>query len=174
MPVFSLQFALEEVPTYAGRYAYEDDKGVLAIGQRAHRRGCYTLDEFLRVCRWKTPRSGPLVALNTAASVEAVTRIALSEATGERERMEALRSLSGVGWPTASVLLHLASLIATPSWTFELYTPRGVRAPAAYSFKFWQAYVAVCVELANEAGVDGRTFDQALWQWSKEQSVSLY
>jgi hypothetical protein len=123
MPVFSLQFALEEVPTYAGRYAYEDDKGVLAIGQRAHRRGCYTRDEFLRVCRWKTPRSGPLVALNTAASVEAVTRIALSEATGERERMEALRSLSGVGWPTASVLLRLASLIATPSWTFELYTP---------------------------------------------------
>ena len=174
MPVFSLQFAIDQVPSYAGRYAYEDDMEVLAIGRRAHRRGHYTLDEFLRVCRWKTPRSGPLVALNTAASVEAATRIALSEATGERERMEALRSLSGVGWPTASVLLHLAQPNRYPILDVRALHALGVRAPSAYSFKFWQSYVTACVELASQAGVDGRTFDQALWQWSKEQSVALY
>jgi hypothetical protein len=28
--------------------------------------------------------------------------------------------------------------------------------------------------VAEQTGVDGRTFDQALWQWSKEQDVLLY
>ena len=174
MPMFSLQFALDEVPMYAARYAYEDEKEVLAIGRHARRRGHYTLEEFLRVCRWKTPRSRPLVALNTAASVEEATRIAISEATGERERMEALRSLSGVGWPTASVLLHLAHPDRYPILDVRALHALGVQAPSAYSFRFWQAYVIACVELASRAGVGGRTFDQALWQWSKEQSAALY
>jgi hypothetical protein len=171
MPVFSLQFALNEVPTYAGRYDDEDDKEVLAIGRRADRRGRYTLDEFVRVCRWKTPRSGPLVALNTAASIEVATRAALSEATGERERMEALLSLSGVGWPTASVLLHVAQPDRYPILDVRALHALGVRARSAYSFKFWEAYVAACIELASQAGVNGRTFDQALWQWSKERGL---
>jgi hypothetical protein len=34
--------------------------------------------------------------------------VALSETSSERELTDALRSLHGVGWPTASVLLHLA------------------------------------------------------------------
>jgi len=29
------------------------------------------------------------------------------------------------------------------------------------------------VQLIKEAGVDGRTLDQALWQWSKEQGTPL-
>ena len=45
---------------------------VLAIGRTARIRGHYTLDEFRRVCRWKTPRSAPLVALNSAGSVTVI------------------------------------------------------------------------------------------------------
>jgi hypothetical protein len=130
--------------------------------------------EFQRVCRWKTPRSAPLVALNSAASVEAATRTALSETTGERERMEALRSLHGVGWPTASVLLHLADPDRYPILDKRALHALGVRGPATYSLGFWEAYTEACVELARRAGVDGRTFDQALWQWSKEQSAPLH
>jgi len=56
------------------------------------------------VCRWKTPRSGPLVATNSAAEVETATRTALTTASTERERTDALRSLAGVEFPTASVV----------------------------------------------------------------------
>lgn len=108
MPAFELQFPIEQVPEYAARYAYEDDSKVVAIGRAARERGHYTRDEFLAVCRWKTSRSAPLVALNSADSIEAKTRVALSENSTERERMETLRSLPGVDWATASVLLHLA------------------------------------------------------------------
>jgi hypothetical protein len=46
--------------------------------------------------------------MNTADDVERATRVALSDLRSERERIEALRSLHGVEWPTASVLLHLS------------------------------------------------------------------
>jgi hypothetical protein len=174
MPAFALQFDIQQVPGYAARYAYEDDREVLAIGRVARDRGHYMLDEFVSVCRWKTPRSAPLVALNSAESVEAATRAALSETSGERERIEALRSLRGVDWATASVLLHLAYPERYPILDKRALQALGVRAPAAYSFRFWEAYVTACLRLAEQAGVDGRTFDQALWQWSKEQGVPLY
>ena len=173
MPAFRLQFAIERVPEYAGRYPSEEDRDVLAIGRIARDRGHYTLVELRRVCRWKTPRSAPLVAQNSARSVEASTRAALGETSGERERVEALLSLSGVGWPTASVLLHVAFPERYPILDKRALHALGVSAPSAYTFPFWEAYVTACVRLAEQAGVDGRTFDQALWQWSKEQGVPL-
>jgi hypothetical protein len=174
MPEFTLQFAIERVPEYAARYPAAADDDALVIGRAARDRGYYKLDEFSKVCRWKTPRSTPLVAQNGAEFVESQTRVALSPASSERERVEALRSLRGVEWATASVLLHLAYPERYPILDKRALHALGVRAPSAYSFRFWEAYVAGCLRLAEEAGVDGRTFDQALWQWSKEQGVPLY
>jgi len=174
MPEFELQFPIERVRDYAARYAYEDDVEVIAIGQAARERGYYTRDEFVAVCRWKTPRSAPLVELNSAESIEAATRVALSESSTERERMDALRSLQGVDWATASVLLHLAYPECYPILDKRALQALGVRPPAAYSFRFWEAYTEASVSLAELAGVDGRTFDQGLWQWSKEHGVALY
>jgi len=49
----------------------------------------------------------------------------------------------------------------------------GVAPRASYTFPFWEAYVTACLDLAERARVDGRTLDQALWQWSKEQGIPL-
>jgi hypothetical protein len=173
MPTFELQFPIEQVSEYAARYAYGDDAKVVAIGRAARERGHYTRDEFLAVCRWKTSRSAPLVALNSADSIEATTRVALSENSTERERIEALRSLRGVDWATASVFMHLAYPERYPILDKRALQALGARAPTAYRFRFWKAYVNACVSLAQQCGVDGRTFDQALWQWSKEHGVTL-
>jgi hypothetical protein len=170
MPAFVLQLAIEDVPGYAARYPAAEDDDVLAIGRAAGDRGWYTRAELIRVCRWKTPRSGPLVRRNRAPSVEAATRAALHEENGERERAEALLSLRGVGWPTASVLLHVADPDSYPILDVRALHALGVKAPSAYSFRFWEAYVTAWRPLAERSGVGGRTFDRALWQWSKEES----
>ena len=99
-------------------------------GGRARERGHYALAEFLTVCRWKTPRSGPLVVLNSVDSVEASTSVALRETSSERERAEALLSLRGVGWPTASVLLHLAYPERYPILDVRALHALGVAAPS--------------------------------------------
>lgn len=173
MPAFVLQFPTQQVQQYTARYAYEDDGEVIAIGRMARERGHYTRDEFATVCRWKTTRSAPLVALNSAEAVETATGLALNETSTERERVEALRSLLGVDWATASVFPHLAYPERYPILDKRALQALGAPARTTYSFRFWEAYVAASVRLAAEAGVDGRTFDQALWQWSKEQGVSL-
>jgi hypothetical protein len=171
MRAFALQFAIERVPEYAARFPSEEDDEALAIGRNARKRGHYTLEEFRKLCRWKTPRSAPLVARNSAEAVVSLTGVALSEMSSERERIDALRSLRGVGWPTASVLLHLAYPDRYPILDRRVVHALGVRAPSTYSFRFWEDLVDAWRQLAEQAGVDGRTFDQALWQWSKEQDV---
>ena len=80
----------------------------------------------------------------------------------------------GVEWATGSVLLHLAYPERYPILDVRALHALGVRAPTSYTFRFWEAYIAACRRLAEEAGVDGRTLDQALWQWSKEQDAPLY
>jgi hypothetical protein len=86
--------------------------------------------------------------------------------------MDALRSLHGVEWPTASVFLHLTYPERYPILDQRALQALGVP-PRSYSLRFWQAYVSAWVDLAARAGVDGRTFDQALWQWSKEHGERL-
>jgi hypothetical protein len=174
MRPFALQFPIKRVPEYAARFPAEDDDEALAIGRNARKRGYYTLEEFRKVCRWKTPRSAPLVAQNSAEAVAALTGVALSETSSERERNDALRSLRGVGWPTASVLLHLAYPDRYPILDKRVVHALGVRAPSTYSYRFWEEFVGAWRELAEQAGVDGRSFDQALWQWSKEQDALFY
>lgn len=153
---------------------YEDDTEVLAIGRAARERGHYESNEFVAVCRWKTPRSGPLVASNTAEAVETATRIALNDGSDERERMRALRALRGVDWPTASVLLHLAYAGRWAILDKRALHALGVRLPVTYSFRFWVEYVEAWRELRQNAGVDSRVLDRSLWQWSSEPGLPLY
>ena len=162
VPEFVLEFPLRRVTEYASRYGDEDDE-VLAIGPAVRARGNYTLGEFRRVCRWKTPRSAPLVAQNGSASVEESTRVALSDGSGERERVEALLSLRGVGWPTASALLHLVYPERYPILDKRALHALGVvDAPSRYGFAYWESYVTEYRRLVEASGVDGRTLDQAL------------
>jgi hypothetical protein len=167
--LFTLQFPIEDVREYASRFPVEGEDPGLALGRVARARGYYTLEEFRTICRWKTVRSAPLVARNTARRVKAATAVALRESSSEVERMDALRSLDGVSWPTASVLLHLAYPERYPILDWRALHALGVRDRSSYNQRFWEAYVREYVGLIDLAGVDGRTLDQALWQWSKEQ-----
>jgi hypothetical protein len=172
-PEWVLQFPIEMTRSYASRFAYANDREVIAIGRAARRRGHYTRDEFVSVCRWKSERTRSYAAKNTAHAVEEATRVALSGASTERERVNALRSLHGVEWPTASVFLHLAYPDRYPILDQRALQALGVPQPGAYSFRFWEAYVSTWLPLVEQSGVDGRTFDQALWQWSKEEGGPL-
>jgi len=169
---FRPRFPLSEVLYWASRYAYADDAEVEAIGDRARERGWYTRDEFLTVARWKSPRSRTRCEENDEAAVKAATQLALST-PDERQRIEALIQLHGVAYPTASVLLHLAHRDPYPIIDFRaLWSLRVESRPGNYSFAFWWAYAQACRTLAMEAGVRMRTFDRALWQFSKERQAA--
>jgi hypothetical protein len=168
---FQLQFDIQDVAAYAARYPNGDDEA-LAIGRAGRERGYYTLTEFKAVCRWKTARSGPLVARNDARAVQRATRVALGGDAAEVQRMRALRKLHGVDWATASVLLHLAFPEHYPILDVRVMHALGIPGRTSYGYAFWVEYVDAYRELQAQAGVDGRTLDRGLWQWSAEQGQS--
>jgi hypothetical protein len=172
-PRFSLRFPITQVPEIAARYSYPDDRLVQAIGERAKANGSYERAEFLAVCRWKTPRSSRLCAENQSDTVGRVTRLALAQDTDEATRIGVHLDLKGVGWPTASVLLHFGARDPYPILDFRALWSLGYDRSPHYSFRFRQAYVAECRRLSGLAGISMRTLDRALWQYSKEHSPLL-
>ena len=145
------------------------DDAVSAIGSRAKARGYLTRDEFLRLCRWKSPRSRPRVESNAPEFVRAVTKTALTT-RDERLRIEVLTLLEGVHWPTASVILHFCHRDPYPILDVRSLWSLGVDRPA-YDFTFWWAFTNMCRRLAERHSCSLRTLDRALWQYSKEHQA---
>lgn len=167
-PQFHLQFDPPRVHELASRYDYGDNDRIEAIGRAARARGHYTKTQFNKVCYWKSPRSASRAKRdNSAAAVEEITRVALA-ATSEELRIWAPQALAWVSWPTASVLLHFGHTDPYPILDYRALESLGVAQPAAYTMTFWLEYLAYTRRLAQDLGVDMRTLDRALWQWSKE------
>ena len=166
---FRLRFPISKIEYLGKRYDYEandDEKKIVPIAPTVKRRGYLTKKEFLTVCRWKTPRSQPRCRKNSPDFIRDVTRCALSTSV-ERLRIEVLTRLDGVGWPTASVILHFFHSARYPIMDFRaLWSLNEV--PKRYGFDFWQEYTSYCRGLSKRAGVSMRTLDRALWQFSKE------
>jgi hypothetical protein len=168
---FELRFSPEEIEPLAARFGDSDDDACCAAGAAANARGHYTREEFLTVCEWKTSRSRPKVERNDAAAVEQATHRALGS-DDERERMEALISLEGVGVPTASTLLHFAFPDRYPILDVRALESLGQKARTVYPSGFWLGYLHACRELAQRHGVSIRVLDKALWQHSKEAAAT--
>jgi len=165
--VFRLRFPLSEVSHWAKSYSYPgEDKIADELSPRARARGYLTRAEFLALCRWKTPRSQPRCAMNTSAQVREATQIALAT-EDERAKMYILRSLAGVQWPTASVILHFCDKRPYPILDYRALWSLGFAKPPAYTFEVWWAYTGFVRQLAHSTGHDMRTIDRALWQFSK-------
>jgi hypothetical protein len=168
---FVLQFDPSEIEPLAARFGDTDDSVVDAAGADARARGFYTAVELVLVCAWKSPRSGPLVAENAPGEIEAATRRALAAGATERERVDALTALRGVGVPSASTLLYFAFPTGYPILDVRALESLGANGRSTYSAAFWERYLAACRALASEHGVSIRTLDKALWQYSKERSA---
>lgn len=170
--MFNLRFPLADIPLYAARYDYPAEAGIAALmagsASSARARGYLTHDELVALGRWKSPRIGPRIAANDPDYVAAVTAVALST-PNEQLRVEALRLLSGVAWPMASVILHWCHHAPYPILDYRALWSLGIDPLPHYDFPLWQAYTAHCRALAGRAGVTMRVLDRALWQYSKER-----
>jgi hypothetical protein len=166
---FELQFPASDIAALAARFPSTDETAAHRLGAAARARGHYTRSEFLVVCAWKTPRSRPKVQANSARTVRAATSVALSPASSEQTRMDALLALQGVGVPTASTLLYVAFPAEYPILDVRALHALGHKARSVYPTSYWLSYLDACRGIAAEHGVSLRTLDKALWQWSKEQ-----
>ncbi|WP_421878795.1 hypothetical protein [Marinoscillum sp.] len=165
-----LKFHTSKIDYYASRYSYgRSELEVIQNTQQIKSRGYLTKKELQIIGEWKTPRTKSRVASNAEDYIKEITQIAFST-NSEKLRVEILNLLTGVSWPTASVLLHFYHTDRYPIIDFRaLYSLSCEHIkPQDYRFEFWQQYTDFTRGLADQANVDMRTLDQALWQYSKE------
>lgn len=162
-----LRFPESQIVRYADRYEYAGDDEIIALRSGIVKRGYLVRDELFKVARWKAPRNQSRVLQNSEEDVEEVTRFALGTRS-ERAKIESLLILVGVAWPMASVILHFFHEERYPILDFRALWSVQMEVPSYYHFEFWIQYARFCREVADKNGVDLRTLDQALWQYSSE------
>ncbi|MGN6391207.1 MAG: hypothetical protein ACTHM9_03025 [Gemmatimonadales bacterium] len=171
--MFKLRFPQHQVVHWAARYLNRANDHALRVRLRplVRTRGCLTRDEFLAICRWKSPRSQSWCAQNDDFTVRTVTRAAFG-LSDESLKIDLLRTLKGVGWPTASTLLHFCDRRPYPILDFRALWSLGHAKAPAYTTDFWLAYLRFTRALARRLALDIGTLDRALWQYSKERQRS--
>jgi hypothetical protein len=169
-PRFRLRFPEGDLATWAARFPDDgSDEPLLAdVRPRALGRGYLTRGEFLRLCAWKSPRSRPRCRENPERHVVTLTRAAFAS-PDEATKVELLRLLRGVEWPTASAILHFGDAAPYPILDYRAAWSVGVSGPPRYTLEFWLAYVDFTRALADRSGLSIRTVDRALWQYAKER-----
>lgn len=168
-PEFRPRISTAEFIGWSTRFPGDPSEPALAaLRPRVLARGHLTRPEFLRLCEWKSPRSRPRCRENTAAAIRALTRAAFAS-PDDGVKMDLLRLLRGVGWPTASVILHFCDERPYPILDVRALWSLGYDKPPHYNTAFWLAYVEYTRALSARLDTDMRTLDKALWQYSKEK-----
>jgi len=168
--VFKLRMPASKIQHFANRYSYagrDIATDLPHLKRQIKKTRRLTKEQLLTVCRWKATRSASKAANNAPAYVKRITEFSFST-SDERARVESLTLLDGVGWPTASTILHLFHGDKYPILDFRTLWSVGGEPSRKYSFDFWWQYTLFCRRLARKAGVKMRTLDKALWQYSKE------
>ncbi|TSC88858.1 MAG: Uncharacterized protein G01um10143_755 [Parcubacteria group bacterium Gr01-1014_3] len=126
------------------------------------------IDELIKIGHWKAPRIVRHCKNNDPEAVIEITKFSLSAKT-EQARISSLLGLNGVSWPMASVILHFAFPEQYPVLDFRVLWSIGWgKPPASYTFQYWKKYFIYIREISKNVGLDIRTVDKALWQYSKE------
>ena len=153
------------------------------IGRLSHvkRQGYFNRSEFLAMCSWKSPRPRHLYESNSSAKIRRVS-IDLFAAKCERQRVELLTSLKGVGVPTASAILTLTDpqdygVIDIRVWQL-LHRCGAVRtrpSGAGFTCENWLEFLERLRDWAREFDVTVRDVERALFDYHRDnQEGTLY
>jgi hypothetical protein len=163
---FVLQFNSSEIDALAGRYGASQDDSALLAGKRIAS-GDYSRENLKTIVKWKSPRPAALIEENTENDIVVALRFASARATPEALAVAVLTGLRGVGIPMASAILTAINPERYTVLDFRALESLGIK-NWPDNFAFYVAYLKACRELAASHGKSLRTFDRALWQWSKE------
>jgi len=168
-PIFRLRFHEADIPQWAARFNDAGDDGRLdRVRSLVLARGYLTRPEFLKICAWKSVRTKPSCRKNSAHKIETITRAAFAT-PDEALKIDLLRLLEGVEWPTASTILYFCGARPYPILDYRALWSLGFAHRPRYTMEFWLAYLGYTRDLAARVGLPIRTVDKALWQYSKER-----
>lgn len=168
----------------AGELVREEDPATAALIRDlagARRRGSFSRAEFIRMCRWKSPRARRLWQTNSPGRIRSVSRAVLAT-RNERRRMELLTGLAGVGVPMASAILTLLDprrygVLDIRAWQllFAIHSVDTNRRGQGFTIAQWEDYLAALRHHARRLGVGARTIEYTLFHCHRRfQRGTLY
>lgn len=136
-----------------------------------------TQSELEDICRWKSSRAMRWIRQNNSAKIKHVTRDAFITRS-ERDKINHLTSLKGVGIPMASAILMLTGpqrygVLDIRVWRL-LYALGSVRknpGGAGFTFNNWYNYLCILRHHAKRLGVSVRAVERTLFEYHKKNQV---
>lgn len=156
---------------------YDTEKYLFDIvGSEASKKGYLTLEEFYKICMWKSARQKQkYISQKNRNEVEAITRSAFVE-QDEREKMKKLCELNGVGIPTASAILAVVfpeKYAVIDIRCLEMLREKfGYKISKQTSLKSWIEYLNIMRNTAKENAITPRKLDMALFAMHREKLMN--
>lgn len=148
---------------------------LIHIKQQAY----FNKPEFLRMCSWKSPRPRRLYESNSSAEIRRVS-IKVFAADSEKEKIELLTSLKGVGIPTASAILTLTDpqdygVIDIRVWQLLYRFGAVTTRPSGTGFSFdnWLEFLERLRYWARRFNLSARDVERALFEHHKENQEGV-
>lgn len=158
----------ENLQRWADSYSDDDSAEYKQLRKKVANQKHLTRADLIDIGRWKSPRPTKHYESNSEGDVRAITEISF-DTKNERARIGILLSLHGVSFPLASTILHFKFPNHYPILDFRALWSLGWKKPSSYRFEFWQAYCEEIWRIKKQTGLNIRTIDKALWQFSKEK-----
>ena len=149
--------------------------------KKVRKRGYFTKDEFLKMCKWKSPRPKRYYGSNPPELIKDISSKILATKY-EKRKIDLLTKLKGVSIPTASAILTLLDpqnygVIDIRIWQLlYLYgsvkkNPRG----QGFNFNDWFHYLSKLRYFAKKFHCSVRNIEYSLFQYHKKiQEGNLY
>jgi hypothetical protein len=152
---------------YQKRYKYADDVNALKAGQKIAA-GQATRDNLIEIFDWKTKGRGrSRISKNTDDEISDALILAASART-DRAALAVLLGLRGVAIPVGSAILTAVAPERYSIIDFRALWSLSVHPAPVYTVDYYIKYLEYCRATAPSANLSLRSFDRALWQYSKE------
>ena len=143
-----------------------EEEKLIGLKAGIQKRGYLTKKELHRVARWKSKRTAYLTLENSPSSIKSITEKAFTS-TNDWEKLKTLTQLQGIGYLTASVILHLYDEQEYPILDIHTIWASGWDYKLRISTGFWNSYVYFSRTTTNYFNISIRTLDRALSHYSK-------
>ncbi len=148
---------------------YDIEKYLFLKGSEWRKRGWLKKPEFMDICLWKSRRPKNLYEQNKPEKIKECTKKVFTE-QNERNKIELLTNLKGVGIPTASAILCITNPEEYPVIDvrcIETLIDLKLIAWNTINLNNWIEYLAIVRELANRHSKTAREIEKGLFAFNR-------
>jgi hypothetical protein len=167
------------IKKYLNTQEYETTPELIKSLSGVRKRGYLKRDEFIEICKWKSPRAIHHIRANREKKIKRISRLVFKTSV-EKDKFELLTSLKGVSGPMASAIMMMTNpkrygVIDIRVWQL-LYAMGAVSTKPKgnnLGFNEWYRFLMIIRHFSGKFRVKARDIERALFEAHKEYQDGL-